>query len=529
MSKNAKSIVAAWAGCLVACLCVLPSTARCEVKMSGYFTDHMVLERDMAVPIFGQAAPDEKVTVEFNGQQKTATAGPDGKWLVKLDPLTAGGPSQLVIRGSNTITINDVLVGEVWVGSGQSNMQKMVAIYIAPGENHDEMVTKLAKESYPRVRIVKRGVNPVWQECNPHNLGDFSVLLFVFGHKLQEELDVPVGLMMGAVGGTPSANWLSPEALAGDAACQDVIRKFAAANPTSKLMKEYEQKVADWEKGAKAAEKEGKKPQFPRPNPPVKPGECSEGKVGEHYDTYIRPMMPYGIRGVLWDQGEAGTAILGLDQFTLMGALVRGWRKDWGQGDFPFICVQKRSGDGCAWDMNDPVTMKAEPFVPLPAKVPEFWEGRDRGNYNHILEHPNTALAQTSDLGGGNHPVNKYGYGTRAARTALGFVYGKPIQIYGPIYDSHAVEGNKIRVCFTQVGKGLAFKYGDKIQGFMVAGENKVFHWANAVIDGDTVVVSCPQVAKPVAVRYAWAKQIGWANLFNKDGLPALTFRTDDW
>jgi sialate O-acetylesterase len=220
---------------LTVCLGLLPSAARAEVKMSGYFTDHMVLQREMAAPIYGQAAPNEKVTVEFHGQQKTATAAADGKWLVKLDPLTAGGPWPLVIRGGNTITIDDVLVGDVWVGSGQSNMQRMVALYGLPGPEHDEMLIKLANEPHPRIRLVKRGVKPVWQECNMHNLTDFSALLFAFGQGLEKELDVPIGLMMGAVGDTPSACWISPEALAADADCQSTIRLYAEANPMSKL------------------------------------------------------------------------------------------------------------------------------------------------------------------------------------------------------------------------------------------------------------------------------------------------------
>jgi sialate O-acetylesterase len=240
-------------------------------------------------------------------------------------------------------------------------------------------------------------------------------------------------------------------------------------------------------------------------------------------------MIPFGIRGVLWDQGESGTAVFGVDQYTLMGALIRGWRKEWGQGDFPFLYVQKPSGEGCAWDPEDPVTNKANKFAPLPAAVPATASGVYRETHVRIAQYPGTAMVISTDLGSGIHPTNKSGYGSRAARVALGMVYGRKIEYYGPVYASHKVEGNKVRVSFTHVGAGLAFKHGDKLQGFAVAGEDKVFHWADAVIDGDTVVVTSDKVAKPVAVRYAWADKHPWANLFNKDGLPAQTFRTDGW
>ncbi len=245
------------------------------------------------------------------------------------------------------------------------------------------------------------------------------------------------------------------------------------------------------------------------------------------YGRFIRPLQPFAIKGVLWDQGEAGTEVRDVDQTTLMGALIRGWRKDWGQGDFPFIYDEKPSGGGCAWDETNPVTSRAEKWTPLPAKVPE--DGSETETYIRIMRYPNTGIAISSDLGPGIHPVNKSGYGVRAADVALGLAYGKPAEYYGPIYQSYSVECDKVRVKFTDVGQGLAFKYGDKLQGFALAGEDRVFHWADASIDGDTVMLSCAAVAKPVAVRYAWAAKRPWANLFNKDGLPAIPFRTDDW
>jgi sialate O-acetylesterase len=248
--------------------------------------------------------------------------------------------------------------------------------------------------------------------------------------------------------------------------------------------------------------------------------------VGNLYEAHIRPFVGYGIRGVLWDQGESGTAIEGVDQYTLMGALIRGWRNAWGQGEFPFIYIQKPSGGGCAWDGKNPVTDKGEKFSPLPPTVPA--DGNYVENHIRIINYPNTAMAISSDLGPGIHPSNKSGYGHRACDVALGMVYGKKVEYYGPKYESHRIEGNKVRVKFTHVGQGLAFKHGDKLQGFALADADKKFQWADAKIDGDTVVVSAAAVVKPVFVRYAWSGKRTWANLFNKDGLPAIPFRTDD-
>jgi sialate O-acetylesterase len=231
---------------------------------------------------------------------------------------------------------------------------------------------------------------------------------------------------------------------------------------------------------------------------------------------------------VLWDQGEDGTGLPLVDQYTLMGALIRGWRKDWAQGDFPFIYIQKSNGGGCAWDTKNPVTRNAKPFEPLPAYVDKV-SGSNVENHIRIMRYPNTAMAISSDLEPGNHPTNKSGYGHRASDVALGMVYGRKIEYYGPTYDSHVVEGNKLRIRFNHVGQGLAIRHGDKLQGFAVAGADKVFHWADASIDGETVVVSNEKVSQPVAVRYAWSGRRAWANLFNKDGLPALSFRTDQW
>lgn len=490
--------------------------APAAVTLPPVISSHMVLQRDMQVPIWGTAAGGETVTVKFRDQQKQATAAADGKWMVKLDPLKAGGPDVLFV---NEIKLEDVLVGEVWVGSGQSNMQMTTASYV---KGDPALAAHIAAAPYPKIRLAS--ASKAWAEATDKNLNGFSALLFSFGLPLQKDLDVPVGLMVGAVGGTSSGYWISQKALDADPAVQTAI----AAASTPEAIKDYEKRMAEWE--AKRAEAQARKKTLGRGDPkPLKPGECGR-EMGFLYKDHIRALQPYGIRGVLWDQGESGVNIEGIDQYTLMGALIRGWRKDWAQGDFPFLYVQKPSGGGCAWDKERIAAIKPNDLK-LPAKVPGTVEFKNvrMEDFLRMMDYPNTAMVISSDLGGGIHPVNKSAYGSRAATVALATVYGKKIEYYGPIYASHVIEEGRVRIKFSHVGQGLAFKHGDKLQGFAMAGEDKVFHWADAVIDGETVVASSTAVLKPVAVRYAWSKNRPWANLFNKDGLPALPFRTDNW
>ena len=500
-------------------LAVSPTT-QSAVKLPNVIADSGVLQQGVPVPIWGTAAVGEKVTVKFQ-DQTVATTATDGNWRVKLQPLKPGGPFTLTITGTNTIEVKDLLVGEVWVGSGQSNMELPANSQYCKG---DAQLAKLvAAGPYPQLRLMISGKTR-WQSATPENLAGFSALLFCFGLRLQQALGVPVGLIVGAMGGTPSAPWLSADALHQDAPCQDLIHQYAASK-YGPAQKQYEQALADWKLAAAAAQQQHKTPER-QPASPPKPGETSDDPVGAFYGTYIHPLVPYAIRGVLWDQGESGTGLAGVDQYTLMGALIRGWRQDWGQGDFPFIYVQKLSGGGCAWDEADSVTKNAEHFTPLPPAVPAFGLA-DLETHLRIRNYPNVGMAISSDLGNGLHPVNKFGYGQRAATVALGMVYGQPREYYGPVYASHTLEGSQIRIHFTHVGRGLAFRHGDKLQGFAVAGADQVFHWAEATIDGDTVVLTCAAVPQPVAVRYAWVSLRTWANLFNQDGLPALPFNVN--
>jgi len=385
------------------CLAASAEAARADVKLPPFFSDHMVLQRDGRAPIWGVAAPGEAVSVKFRDQEQKATADDKGNWRVELVKLKAGGPDELTVAGKNTLTLKDVLVGEVWVGSGQSNMAGNVGGY----SKDDPTLAELATKDYPQIR----GCNArgAWRVADAKTNPQFSAILFAFAVRLNKELDVPVGMMLGAVGGTPSGAWVSEAALAADGPSQVLMAKYAEEYPA--LMKKYEEvEVPRVTALIKKQMAEGK-PVARIPPPPLKPGTALNLKPGYLYEPHIRPFVGYGIRGALWDQGESGTAVGGVDQYTMMGALIRGWRKEWGQGDFPFIYVQKPSGNGCAWDYENPVTNKAQPFSGLPAAVPA--DGLYVETHVKIMSYPNTGMAISSDLGPYTHPTNKSGYGAR--------------------------------------------------------------------------------------------------------------------
>ena len=505
-----------------------------EVKLSKIFTPHMVLQRDMAVPIWGTAAPGEQVLVKFAGQSKATTADDKGAWRVKLDPLTASAESRVLSIGDKQI--EDVLVGDVWVGSGQSNMDMTVSSYTA----NDPVLKAASEQSYPKIRLMRKDANAVWELATPENNVKMSALLFSFGFPLQKEIDVPLGLMVGAVGGTPSGYWLSEEMYRSDAACAEAVKKFAVTYKYDELLAAYnvakakfDMEFAAWKTAAEEAKKEGKEaPKPPRgPQTIGKAGETNSGKVGQLFESYIRPYVGYAIKGVLWDQGESRTNIVGVDQVTLMGALIGGWRKAWGQGDFPWLYVEKPSGGGCAYDYTNPMNRLAEKFAELPKVIPGPPGDKEYSHevFGRIMKYPNTHMVTASDLGTGIHPPNKSGYGARAVQVAMATAYAKKNEYLGPRYASHEVKGGKVILKFTHTGQGLVHKNGEKLQGFMIAGEDKKFVWADSVIEGDTIVLSSAEVAAPAAARYAWSNTFTWANLFNKDGFPAQPFRTDDW
>jgi len=497
---------------LAAASLVLAANVRAEPTLDPMFGNHMVLQREMPVPIWGTADPGQKVTVSFRDQKKETTAGEDGKWSVKLDPLKVGSPGKLTVAGKTTLVLSDVLVGDVWLGSGQSNMSRSVGRF-AGG---DEVLAAMAKAGpYPNLRLYKGD----WKIAAPDEIGGFSAIMFSFGVPLQKELDVPVGLIVGAVSGTASGRWLSPEMLLANPELTKIVESDEKGKTLLEEIKAYPKTLAKWEEAAKQAEADGK-PSPEKPGPP--------GHIGDLYARLIEPVVPYAIRGVIWDQGEHGMGVPGVyHQFPVMHALIQGWRKAWGQGDFPFLCVQKPSGGGCAWDARgNPLTRMASKFVPQPTEPNPPGNGNWRCGQVRLVDLPKTAVVIASDLGGGIHPADKSSYGRRSCDVALSYVYGSNTPIYGPLYDSHEVEGKQIRVRFKHVGKGLVARHGDKLQGFEIAGEDHPWYWAEARIEGDTVVVSSDKVPHPVHVRYKSHNSCSWANLFNKDRWPAFAFNT---
>ena len=487
------------------------ASAGAETTLDRMFSSHMVLQRQIPVPIWGTAEPGGKVVVSFRDQKKEATADAGGKWSVKLDPLKVGKPGKLTVAGKTTLVLNDVLVGDVWLGSGQSNMSWGIGKFVGG----DKALAKMVKGGpYPKLRLYKGD----WRIATGDEVGGFSAIMFAFGLSLQKELDVPVGLIVGAVSGTASGRWVSPEMFLADPGVRKAMERDEAGKTLLEQVKAHPEALAEWKKAARQAQADGK-PAPKKPQPP--------SRIGDLYANFIEPVAPYGIRGVLWDQGEHGVGVRGVDQFTMTGALVAGWRKVWGQGDFPFLCVQKPSGGGCAWDAEgNPLTHMASKFVPQPIKPNNPGNGGWRCGQIRLVDLPKTAVVITSDLGGGIHPPDKSSYGQRSCEIAMSYVYGGKTPIYGPLYDSHETEGKQIRVRFSHVDKGLVTRHSDKLQGFEIAGKEHPWHWAEARIDGDTVVVSSEKVPNPVHVRYKSHNSCSWANLFNKDKRPAFAFNT---
>jgi sialate O-acetylesterase len=466
---------------------------RAELKPNALFSDGMVLQRDFACPVWGTAAAGTEVAVEIAGQKKSAKAGADGKWSLKLDPLPAGGPHELKIGGA---TLKDVLVGEVWICSGQSNMEWSVNSSANPAEEK-------AAANHPKLRHFGVKKNPAdtpqaevvgsWKVCSPENVGSFTAVGYYFGRELLKSLDVPIGLIHTSWGGTAAELWTKNELLAGNPELKPLVDDFP------KRMKSYETALENHPKAVEKAKAEGK-PEPRKPSKPMAPS-CL-------YNGMIAPLLPYGIRGAIWYQGESN-ASRAKQYETLFPLMIKNWREDWGQGDFPFGFVQ----------LANFMARKPEPGESNWAEL--------RDAQTKTLALPNTGMAVIIDIGDEKdiHPKNKQDVGKRLAAWAQAQVYGQSIVYSGPLFDSCKAEGTSIRVAFKHVGGGLVAK-GDGLKGFAIAGEDGKFVWADAKIDGETVVVSSPKVEKPAAVRYAWADNPD-CNLYNKEGFPASPFRSD--
>lgn len=620
------------------------------LRFAHIFGDHAVLQRDMPLPVWGWAAPGAAVTVTLAGQSQAATAGADGRWKVTFAPLKTGPAVELVASSGDAKAVaTDLLVGEVWVCSGQSNME------MSAGWGIKDAQQEVAAADHPTIRLLNIGknaadkpaddINAGWSPCSPQSIPGFTAAGYFFGRDVQAAIGVPIGLIESAWGGTPAQSWTSREALAAEPAIAHYVKQFddvMAAYPAAKAAYEEAQNAkvasavkeddAGWEKAgldmaawkpmrlpqqwekaglnidgvvwfrrqveipAAAAGKDLKLSLGPiddqdttwfdgekigsvaswntpreyvlparlatagahtlavrvldtgggggiygapdqmslsgdgmqpitlagewqyriaeekptRPQPPMGPG--NPWLPTSLRNGMITPIIPFAIRGAIWYQGESNAG--GAWEYrTLFPAMIRDWRQAWGEGDLPFYFVQLAN------------------FTPAPEQPGESdWAELRDAQFFTLRSLPATGMALAIDIGdaGDIHPKNKQEVGRRLSLWALSQVYGKQVECSGPLYTGAKIEDGSIRISFDHLGGGLVAQDGP-LKRFAIAGEDRKWVWADAVIDGDTVVVSSPQVAKPLAVRYAWANNPDGCNLYNKAGLPASPFRTDDW
>jgi sialate O-acetylesterase len=489
---------------LTASLVSFGPLARGEVTPNGLFGSGAVLQQGIAVPVWGTAREGEKVTVKFLDQTVTTTAR-DGRWRVRLKPLKAGGPFTLVISGDNSLTFTNVLVGEVWLCSGQSNMEFPLMRASSAAE-----AAAGARDPGLRLFTVPRGaanepkteVAGTWKESAPDTATNFSAVAWFFGRDLRRALKVPVGLIHSSVGGTPAEAWTSRPTLEADAELKQILERQAEAVKNFDVAKAEAQHKEALEKHKEAvakAQSEGK-PVPKAPRGPENPLHTNKRPCGL-YNAMIAPLQPYALAGVIWYQGESNSG-RAAEYRKLFPAMIHNWRQAWGEGDFPFLFVQ---------------------IAPEKDMTPEIREAQLL-SWQTV---PRTAMAVTTDVGNEKdiHPTQKEPVGARLALAARAVAYHDTLEYSGPVYASMQVEGDHAILSFTHVGGGLVAK-DVNLKGFTMAGDGGNFVSATARIEGDKVIVSSPSVAKPTAVRYGW-EHTPDVNLFNKEGLPATPFRTD--
>lgn len=481
-----------------------------ELWLPSIFSDHLVLQREMAIPVWGTAVPGAEVKVGLAGESAVAKAGDDGCWRIELPKLAAGGPYQLeVSSGAATRTYQDVLVGEVWLCSGQSNMDFTLAktakrSFAGAADWEKEVVAA----DHPQLRMFtaewamnefpQREVPGSWAVCSPATVGDFSAVAYYFGRAIQDDLKVPVGLVTCAYGASTIESWIRVESLAAHPQFKVLLDAFSkkclAFRDDPKQFLDYG--------NALAKSTGGKSPKNPEPiqdqhNPFVL------------HNGMIAPIAPYAIRGAIWYQGESNMNTRKLYP-DLQRTLIEDWRVQWGNPELPFYFVQL-------------APHKAPQADPSGGQIAETREAQAKS-----LMIPHTGMAVTLDIGDEKnvHPRNKLDVGKRLARLALAGTYGKSVAASGPVFHQAAVEGGRIRVKFDHFGGGLVAKDGT-LKQFAIAGVDGKFVWADAVIEGDSVLVFSPAITAPAFVRYGWADNPAGANLYNSAGLPAAPFRTD--
>ncbi len=491
--------------------------AQAEIKLPAIIGDHMVLQQGQKNPLWGWADPGEKITVSVDGQSHTAMADAKGKWTITLDPLKVGGPYEITIEGKETITLKDVLVGEVWICSGQSNMAWTVS-----SSNDADLEIKTA--NYPKIRLIsvpqvgtqepQDNFNGKWEACTPQSVANFSAVGYFFGRQLYQTLDVPIGLIDNAWGGSAAEAWVNRKRLEEEPAFKGLMERWGNIEKTydyDKLMANYKKQLEKWNAAVKKAKADGK----PVPRRPRGPRNLLTGnhRPSNIYNGVLKPTIGYGIKGVIWYQGESN-ASRAYQYRKLFPFMIQNWRDEWKQGDFPFYWVQLADFRG----------EKPEP-------ADSDWAELREAQTMTMSKLPNTGEAVIINLGEASdiHPKNKQDVAKRLARWALAKDYGINIVHQSPQYKSMEVKGNKAILTFDHVGGGLdTFDVRTPI-GFTIAGADKKFVNASAKIIGkNKMEVWNDAIAKPASVRYAWADN-PVCNVQNKEGLPLTPFRTDDW
>jgi sialate O-acetylesterase len=511
--------------CAAAILTALPATA--EVRLPKIFTDNMMLQRDLPVRVWGWADPGETVSVTLVGTTAATQADSKGQWSLEVPAIKAGENLDLTVKGNNSLTLKNVIVGDIWVCSGQSNMEMSLGGCLGAAEDIKAAdLPRIRRIKFKRVQSGQAAADAPtaspWQVCAPASAAQFTAVGFYFAREIQQKTGVPIGIVDTNWGGTRIEPWVAPcglelvsELQPALLAKQEAVKVYQAQLPAALTQMEA------WIAETRSLLANGT-PTNPPPAIPTPP----DGGWSGLYNAMIHPLVRFPIKGALWYQGEANGSE-GETYYDKMRALVGSWRKQWGQGDFPFYFVQLASFQGVTED---------------PAGG-DGWANL-REAQTKSLAIPNTGMAVITDTvplaqSGNIHPLNKYDVGLRLALWALGRDYGqKQLEVSGPLFKSLKIEGGKARLEFDHTGSGLMIgkKEGrdpaletkqEKLKRFALAGADRKWFWADAVIDHNTVTVASPEVKEPVAVRYAYQMNPDGANLYNREGLPASPFRTD--
>ena len=506
------------------------------VRLPRLFSDQMVIQRDRPAPVWGWADPGEQVTVRFGGQQAACTANDEGAWMVRLKPLPASSqPRDLIVSGADTLVVRNVVVGDVWLCSGDFGVfwETFGCVNAAK---------EIATANRPLIRLLKveskssntplTDIQGAWKVCSPETVADFSALAYFFGRTLHQEIRVPIGLIDASYRYSSIQSWISPEGFRMIPELKLPRDKMDSWNSTTPAGREAYlatiDKVEQWLPAAEQAFQEHKPiPPQPVPPAPIPANDSNYRSLGELSNLYygmIAPLMPFAFRGVVWSMGENGGGLEWAKYHFYLRGLVDGWRAGWGQGDFP-------------------VYFELLPQVGNPDGQPGaggYWAGF-RARQMEGLSIPNTGMAVTFDVSDYLADTrNRQDAGQRLALWALAREYHRAIECSGPLYHSHRVEADRVIISFDHVGRGLMAGEKDGLapvrpaksgvlKGFAVAGADKKWYRADARIVGKTIVARSDKVPTPVAVRYAYADNPAGCNLYNHEGLPTAPFRTDDW